>query len=63
MKLVILAFSMSLYYQYSDIRSGIVKFVIARQLMNIIIRVGPFWNFTFVHIGEGYCANIKHCKT
>ncbi len=26
-------------------------------------RVGRFWNFTFVHIGEGYWSNIKHCET
>ena len=22
-----------------------------------------FWNFTFVHFGEGYWSNIKQCET
>ena len=36
---------------------------INRNYRYTYIRVGRFWNFTFVHIGEGYWSNMKHCET
>ncbi len=33
------------------------------RCLAIHIRVGRFLKFTFVHIGEGYWSNIKHCET
>ena len=29
----------------------------------IYYRVGPFWNFTSLHVVGGYWANIKPCET